>query len=674
MEPTFFRRLGDKMENILKKLESPILFLAGAAILLYLFELFHLIPSSLMIPTFWLNFIIDLIFCVDLVLKSVVFGKTYFKSPWFLIDLVSVLPIISSVMDLMGVIGLQLEAARAARGARIIRVARIARTARLARVARSARVAKAIRVSRGLTFLKTLPGEMQNTPLFDKSLRIGVPLLLVCFIAIAFYFQQVEVGLLEKDLRRSVEQANTLIEIERIPHYLNVSGSQDPRIEMIWVSKEIDGGQERFAFSIEAALRNADRIQGFLLILLLLTVVGIVYIGSSLSADQKKSQKIFLMGQFFSPGIVERFDTNPEIVERYYKPWMSVFFIDVRGFTSATEKGYSDIEGLALKLRRLMDIAHEKIVVTHEGIVDKFMGDAIMGWIGGRFSRHWNILSPVRGLLSLDEIEKNKQDIRSIEREINEHQKVTHSLPKVNDGDPEFPPQIEERRTYLEDAKKDAEAYQKVLIEKQDLAKREDASLEVRYTEALGAYKREVAKSAVLCCLRVSQEASVQEDVDAFRELKIGIFSGPVLVGNFGSTDQVGFTVLGPTVNRAARLEPASAQCGCRILIDSTTYDLLKDDPDLRFRALPQIAVKGLEGDLTVYEPFENEEVSQEFLHAFGCGVQAIQNHDLPLAIKHLEDAHRLRENGDLSSLLWIEECQAVLSEGRPIESKRMSK
>ena len=223
-------------------------------------------------------------------------------------------------------------------------------------------------------------------------------------------------------------------------------------------------------------------------------------------------------------------------------------------------------------------------------------------------------------------------------------------------------------------AQKEADAYRIGLLEKKTVVKREDSSLEEDYLRALEVYKKRVARSAVLCCLKISQQASRQGDMSSFKELKIGISSGPVLVGNFGSTDQIGFTVLGPTVNRAARLEPASAQCGCRILIDKTTYELIKDDGDLMFRALPQIAVKGLEEDLEVYEPFEREEVGQEFLDVFHSAIRAIQNHDLNLAIKQFENADSLREGGDPSSLLWVEECRAAIGEGRSLEAKKTSK
>ena len=74
---------------------------------------------------------------------------------------------------------------------------------------------------------------------------------------------------------------------------------------------------------------------------------------------------------------------------------MTVFFIDIRGFTKAVEKDAGDVEGLALKLRKVMNTARKQIVVSHEGIIDKFMGDAVMGWVGGHFSVHWKLMEKV---------------------------------------------------------------------------------------------------------------------------------------------------------------------------------------------------------------------------------------------------------------------------------------
>lgn len=206
------------------------------------------------------------------------------------------------------------------------------------------------------------------------------------------------------------------------------------------------------------------------------------------------------------------------------------------------------------------------------------------------------------------------------------------------------------------------------------MAKEEEPSLQARYEEAMLEYQKQAALSSVLCCLAIWEEVSHQEGEEVFHDLSIGIASGPVSFGNFGSTDQIGFTVLGPTVDRAARLEPASTQYGCRILIDRETYDLVKKAPELQFRLVPYIAAAGGAEPLATYEPFFKDTVSQEFLAAFHEGVFAMQREALAEAVKHFEQAHQLRDGGDATSRMWLAACKSAIREGRQIGIKGIDK
>jgi PAS domain S-box-containing protein len=80
-------------------------------------------------------------------------------------------------------------------------------------------------------------------------------------------------------------------------------------------------------------------------------------------------------------------------------------------------------------------------------------------------------------------------------------------------------------------------------------------------------------------------------------EIRIGIATGYCTVGNFGSESRMDYTVLGKTVNLAARLEAAAPSQG--ILVSSETA-LLVDDEFVSHPAEP-IMVKGFEKPVQVF-------------------------------------------------------------------------
>ncbi len=644
-----------RAEILLERSNKPILVLAVLAIVLYILELFRVVPRSLILPFLWVNFLIDFIFLLDLIAKCNILGRSYVKSPWFFIDFISTLPIISSAFELMGVIGPQLQATRVARGAR---VARIARVARLAKVARVARLATAIRANQGLNFLKLDDGN-QETPAFNRSLFVGVPLLLLGFIIANSFITNKEVAQLQGIIQQEINQAQSPADLAIIQNKYAISKSWNPLLENTILYSPLNGGQE-VPVSLQAAYMRADRLTGIMLLIVLLTIGVSVFISNSLAQDRSKRRERSILSQCFSPPIVNKFYSSPEVIERFYRQWMTVFFIDIRGFTKAVERDAGDVEGLALKLRKVMDTARKQIVVSHEGIIDKFMGDAVMGWVGGHFSVHWQLMEAVRKKLSIDELDFIYQDIKSIERAI----KKVKSQIIVNKV------QLAELTSTLEEA----EATQLKLLEHQIVALEKDPHLSATHDKLIIEYQRRVAKSAVSCCLRIWQEVAKIEDPDAFNQLKIGIGSGQVLIGNFGATNQIAYTVLGPTVNRAARLEPASAQVGCHILIDENTYDLLKEEEDFRFRRIPLIAVRGISDAMLTYEPFFTHQVSDAFLTAFEKGVVAMEEEKTEAAMAFFSKADQLRSGGDAASKIWLNACTSAFNEGEAVGVKPMRK
>jgi adenylate cyclase len=90
----------------------------------------------------------------------------------------------------------------------------------------------------------------------------------------------------------------------------------------------------------------------------------------------------------------------------------------------------------------------------------------------------------------------------------------------------------------------------------------------------------EEARSAVACALamaRALEDLNQQWQKEGIRSLAngIGIASGPAVVGQIGSPKRMEFTVIGDTVNRAARLESLTRNLEATVLLDRTTADRL---------------------------------------------------------------------------------------------------
>jgi class 3 adenylate cyclase len=94
------------------------------------------------------------------------------------------------------------------------------------------------------------------------------------------------------------------------------------------------------------------------------------------------------------------------------------------------------------------------------------------------------------------------------------------------------------------------------------------------------------ARSAVAVCEAIE---TVARDHHDWPQIRVGINSGPALIGNIGGEDVRSFTAIGDTVNLASRLE-ALAPPG-QIVIGEETRELLGDA--VRVEPLGTVAVKG---------------------------------------------------------------------------------
>jgi len=115
----------------------------------------------------------------------------------------------------------------------------------------------------------------------------------------------------------------------------------------------------------------------------------------------------------------------------------------------------------------------------------------------------------------------------------------------------------------------------------------------------------EHARHAVLCGLEMQK--TIRDLAPEFRtrnwpelQIGVGVNSGKVVVGNMGSELRVAYTVMGDVVNLASRLEGLAGEYGVPMVVGENTRALV---PDIVFRELDRVMVKGKDQPVTIYEP-----------------------------------------------------------------------
>ncbi|MBO7005909.1 MAG: adenylate/guanylate cyclase domain-containing protein [Pseudomonadales bacterium] len=91
----------------------------------------------------------------------------------------------------------------------------------------------------------------------------------------------------------------------------------------------------------------------------------------------------------------------------------------------------------------------------------------------------------------------------------------------------------------------------------------------------------------------------VEEGIPQLK-VRMGLNSGPMVVGNMGSAQRMNYTIMGDAVNLAARLEGANKAFASRMMISESTYRACESDIDAR--ELDTIRVVGKNEPVTVYE------------------------------------------------------------------------
>ena len=128
-------------------------------------------------------------------------------------------------------------------------------------------------------------------------------------------------------------------------------------------------------------------------------------------------------------------------------------------------------------------------------------------------------------------------------------------------------------------------------------------------------------------------------------EVRIGINTGVMIVGNMGGKDRFDYTVIGDSVNLASRLEGANKQYGSNIMISDFTYQHVKGL--VIVRELDLIQVKGKTDPVKVWELLgtsdtpisDNQKQSLEIYHE---GLRLYRERNWQEAIAYFQQAKQL--------------------------------
>jgi class 3 adenylate cyclase len=203
-------------------------------------------------------------------------------------------------------------------------------------------------------------------------------------------------------------------------------------------------------------------------------------------------------GRYIDPRVVEGLIDQPKLAATEgQRRVMTVMFCDMKGFTTLSE-GMTP-QGLVKVMNRYLSTMSEPIR-RHGGVIDKYIGDAIMAYWGPPFVK-----------------------------ETDEGQFACLAA--------------------------------------------------IEMIERIGTLRKEVTE---LLGVRV---------IPTECDVRIGIATGEALVGSIGSEIMMNYTVMGDTVNLAARLEAANKLYGSRSLVAEAT--VAKTDETIQFREVDRLTVFG---------------------------------------------------------------------------------
>ncbi len=259
-----------------------------------------------------------------------------------------------------------------------------------------------------------------------------------------------------------------------------------------------------------------------------------------LQGSAERKQRQFVQGAFsryVSPAVVEHLLESPENLNvSGERRDLTFIFTDIAGFTTLSEK--LTAEQLSDTLNEYLDGACA-IILSYNGTVDKFIGDAIMSIFNAPVLQPDHVSRAVRCALELDD-----------------------------------------------------------------------------YAEQF-----RIRKNAQGVPVGVT---------------RIGIHTGPAVIGNFGSSSRMDFTALGDTVNTASRTEGVNKYFDTRICC---TQDVVDQCKDMQFMPIGDVVLKGKLTGVGLYKPVTDEEAASDLCRRYLQIYEMLKRED-PAAPQLVRELH----------------------------------
>lgn len=179
-------------------------------------------------------------------------------------------------------------------------------------------------------------------------------------------------------------------------------------------------------------------------------------------------------------------------------------------------------------------------------------------------------------------------------------------------------------------------------------------------------------------CMRAAVE--MQREISASKEkwkkewstglaTRMGINTGPMVVGNMGSKERMDYTMMGDSVNLAARLEGANKYYGSKILVSEFSYQAAPPNTFL-FRELDRVRVQGKKEAVRLYELIDTAEGATDeqrrLAELFKEAVVVFRAKKFEEAKERFSACDKQSKEGDTACKLYIQRLNQLLSDPPP--------